>query len=43
MMGDRFGEVVKIGRKLIHVKMDKSGRTLKLPSDYVKGIDNTWS
>lgn len=27
VMGDRFGEVVKVGRKYIHVKMDHSGRT----------------
>lgn len=24
--GDRFGEIVKIGRKYIHVQMDRSGR-----------------
>jgi hypothetical protein len=24
--GDRFGEVVKIGRRYIHVHMDRSGR-----------------
>jgi len=30
MQGDRFGEIVFIGRKYVHVKMDWSGRTLKL-------------
>ena len=25
MMGDRFGNVTHIGRKLVHVKMDRSG------------------
>ena len=28
MIGDRFGKVVKLGRSLIHVKMDKSGHTI---------------
>ena len=26
MMGDRYGTVVKVGRSIIHVKMDRSGR-----------------
>lgn len=29
MMGDRYGEVVKVGRKFVHVSMDRSGRTLR--------------
>lgn len=29
MSGDRFGTVVKVATKYIHVKMDRSGRTLK--------------
>lgn len=29
MAGDRFGEVVKIGRVYVHVKMDRSGRIRK--------------
>lgn len=33
MMGDRYGEVVRLGRKYVHVKMDKSGRTLKFTPD----------
>ena len=30
MFGDRYGEVVKIGTKLIHVLCDRSGRVRKL-------------
>lgn len=30
MMGDRFGEVIRVGTKYLHVKMDRSGRTLKV-------------
>ena len=35
MRGDRYGVVVSVGRKLVRVKMDKSGRTLNLrfPTD----------
>ena len=29
MQGDRFGTVTLVGHKLIHVKMDTSGHTLK--------------
>lgn len=33
MAGDRYGVVVKVGRKYHYVKMDRSGRTLcVLPS-----------
>ena len=40
MRGDRYGEVVKIGRDKIHVKLDKSGRTLKLtPRDIVETVN----
>ena len=38
MRGDRYGTVVKIGRRLISVKMDVSGRTLKLNLDNVQTI-----
>ena len=27
MMGDRYGDVVKVGKSKIHVKMDRSGKT----------------
>ena len=30
MFGDRFGDVVKVGRKLVHVAMDRSGRTRRV-------------
>ena len=34
MMGDRYGEVVKVGKSKIHVKMDRSGKTrLVLPGN----------
>lgn len=29
MRGDRYGEIVAVGRKYIRVKMDRSGRTLR--------------
>jgi len=38
MMGDRFGDVVKVGRKLVHVKMDRSGRTLKAIPEHIGQI-----
>lgn len=34
MRGDRFGTVEKIGRKYIHVRMDRSGQLARvLPAD----------
>lgn len=33
MRGDRHGIVAKRGRKLVSVKMDTSGRTLRFPPD----------
>ena len=33
MMGDRYGEVAKIGTKFVSVKLDKSGKTLKFTAD----------
>ncbi|MDQ0317770.1 hypothetical protein [Amorphus orientalis] len=33
MSGDRFGDVVKIGRKWVHVRMYWSGRTLRIAPD----------
>jgi hypothetical protein len=35
MSGDRFGTVEKIGRKYIHVKMDRSGRIRKFTPNNV--------
>lgn len=33
MRGDRYGIVVKTGRKYVHVRMDRSGRVLRVPAD----------
>jgi hypothetical protein len=30
MMGDRYGTVIKIGRQLLHVRMDRSGKVRKV-------------
>ena len=35
MQGDRFGCIVKIGRKYIHVVMDISGRKLRVIPDLI--------
>lgn len=32
-MGDRYGTVEKIGRKYIHVKMDRSGKIRKFTEE----------
>ena len=29
MRGDRYGTVTKVGRTYVHVRMDRSGRTLR--------------
>jgi len=31
MMGDRFGQVARIGRSKVHVKLDRSGKTIGYP------------
>lgn len=37
MMGDRYGEVVKVGRQLLHVRMDRSGKVRRIhPSNIGK-------
>ena len=38
IFGDRFGEVTKVGRKLIHVRMDRSGRTLRFSPDCIRPV-----
>lgn len=38
MMGDRFGVVVRVGRRLVHVKMDRSRRVRKLAPQYVDPV-----
>lgn len=38
MRGDRYGTVSKIGRKHIHVKMDRSERTIRFtPHNLLEG------
>jgi hypothetical protein len=37
MMGDRFGTIVKIGRQYLHVKMDRSSRTLSFAPSRIYG------
>lgn len=36
MMGDRFGTVRKITRRSIHVKMDRSKKTIRVPHDLLE-------
>ena len=39
MMGDRYGEVVKITRQYVHVKMDRSGKIRrKLSADLLSTV-----
>ena len=39
MMGDRFGEVVKVTRTLVHVRMDRSGKTIRFgPEDLIEVV-----
>jgi hypothetical protein len=39
MRGDRYGTVVKLGRTRVHVRMDASGRILKLAPDLLIPVD----
>jgi hypothetical protein len=38
MMGDRFGDVVQVGRKRVYVKMDRSGRILRVLPQHIGQI-----
>jgi hypothetical protein len=38
MQGDRYGVVVKVGRRLIHVRMDRSGRVRRFPLDRLEEV-----
>ena len=41
MMGARFGTVIKLGRKFVHVELDKTGRSHKfLPANILDVFDN---
>ena len=42
MRGDRFGAVVKIGRKHLHVKMDVSGQTIRVHPDNIGRYKGAW-
>ena len=39
MSGDRYGEIVKLGRIFIHVKMDRSGKVLKFSPGNLLTVD----
>lgn len=41
MMGDRYGEVVKVTSQYVHVKLDKSGKTLKFSEDRLLNLDGS--
>lgn len=34
MSGDRYGDIVSLGRKYAHVRMDRSGKTRKVARDW---------
>ncbi len=38
MQGDLYGEVVKLGRTRVHVRMDRSNRILRLVPDQIERI-----
>lgn len=35
MLGDRFGEVLRTGRTLVHVRLDRSGRVRKFRPEHI--------
>lgn len=37
MMGDRFGRIVRVTRFSAYVKLDRSGRTLRIPFTTLEG------
>lgn len=43
MMGDRFGEIVSIGRRYLHVEMDVSGKTINVvPENIGRKVSEKW-
>lgn len=40
MRGDRYGTIIKIGRLLVHLKMDKSGRTVRIHPEGIAEVIN---
>jgi hypothetical protein len=41
MMGDRYGTVIKIGRQLLHVRMDRSNKVRKVTPGNIYDINPT--
>jgi hypothetical protein len=39
MRGDRYGDVARVGRKHVHVKMDRSGQTVRVHPRNLLGVD----
>lgn len=35
MQGDRYGEIVKLGTKYAHIRMDRSGRLLRFSRHWI--------
>jgi hypothetical protein len=35
LMGDKYGTIVKIGRKYVHVRMDWSNQTIRVSEHYL--------
>lgn len=42
MMGDRFGEIVKIGRRFLHVRLDKSEKTIPVVPENARKVSEKW-
>lgn len=38
MMGDKYGEVIRIGRRLLRLKMDRSGHLVDMVPDRIHEI-----
>jgi hypothetical protein len=39
MMGDRYGDVARLGRTKVYVKLDRSGKTIGFPPNRLKHVD----
>ena len=42
MMGDRFGEIVSIGRRYLHVQMDRSEKTINVVPENATKVAEKW-
>ena len=42
MMGDRFGEIVKIGRRYLHVQLDRSDKTINVVPENCTKVSEKW-